>query len=148
MAAPIKGKDVLIKLDNGGNYQTIGGLRSSSITLNDEAVDVTHKDSDGYRTLLAGGGVNSITISGSGVFTDSTTENLLKDAYLAQQNRAVDGTSSQTPAFENFEFFIPTFFKFRGAFQITSLEYAGEFNGEGTYSMTFESSGVILVTAS
>ena len=51
MAAPIKGKDVLIKLDNSGAYQTIGGLRSSTITLNDEAVDVTHKDSDGYRTL-------------------------------------------------------------------------------------------------
>jgi len=142
-----KGKDVLIKLDNSGTYTAIGGLRSSSITLNDEAVDITTKSSNGYRTLLAGAGVNSISISGSGVFTDDAIENLMKDAYLAQQNLAVDGTSAQTPAFENFEFFIPTFFKFRGAFQITSLEYAGEYNGEATYSMSFESSGIIAVTA-
>lgn len=142
-----KGKDVLIKLDNSGTYTAIGGLRSSSITLSDEAVDITNKSSDGYRTLLAGAGVNSISISGSGVFTDDAIENLMKDAYLAQQNLAVDGTSAQTPAFENFEFFIPTFFKFRGAFQITSLEYAGEYNGEATYSMSFESSGIIAVTA-
>jgi TP901-1 family phage major tail protein len=142
-----KGKDVLIKLDDGGTYTTIGGLRSSSITLSDEAVDITNKSSSGYRTLLAGAGVNSIAISGSGVFTDDAVENLLKDAYLAQQNIAVDGTSAQTPAFENFEFYIPTFFKFRGAFQITSLEYAGEYNGEATYSMSFESSGIIAVTA-
>ena len=142
-----KGKDVLIKLDNSGTYTAIGGLRSSSITLSDEAVDITNKSSDGYRTLLAGAGVNSISISGSGVFTDDAIENLMKDAYLAQQNLAVDGTSAQTPAFENFEFYIPTFFKFRGAFQITSLEYAGEYNGEATYSMSFESSGIIAVTA-
>ena len=142
-----KGKDVLIKLDDGGTYTAIGGLRSSSITLSDESVDITNKSSSGYRTLLAGAGVNSISISGSGVFTDDAIENLMKDAYLAQQNIAVDGTSAQTPVFENFEFYIPTFFKFRGAFQITSLEYAGEYNGEATYSMSFESSGIIVVTA-
>lgn len=143
-----KGKDVVIKLDNSGNYQTIGGLRSSSITLNDESVDVTTKDSSGYRTLLAGAGIQSVSISGSGVFTDSTTEGLLKDAYLAQRNTsAADGTA-QTAAFENFEFFIPSFFKFTGAFQVTSLEYAGEYNGEATYSMSFESSGYVTVAAS
>ena len=32
---------------------------------------------------------------------------------------------------------------FTGAFQVTSLEYAGEFNGEVTYSMSFESAGAI-----
>jgi len=143
-----KGKDVLIKIDNGsGTQTTIGGLRSSSITLSDESVDITTKSSSGYRTLLAGGGVNSISISGSGVFTDDVYENLMKDAYFAQQNLAVDGSTAQTPAFENFEFYIPTFFKFTGAFQITSLEYAGEYNGEATYSMSFESTGIILVTA-
>jgi TP901-1 family phage major tail protein len=142
-----KGKDVLIKVDNSGTYQTIGGLRSSSITLNDEAVDITNKSSNGYRELLAGGGVNSISISGSGVFTDSATEGLLKDMYLAQQNIQVDGSTAQTAAFRNLEFFIPQFFKFRGKFMIESLEYAGEYNGEATYSVTFQSSGIILITA-
>ena len=55
-----KGKEVLIKIwDGSDSYDIIGGLRSSSITLNDESVDVTTKDSSGYRTLLAGGGVKN-----------------------------------------------------------------------------------------
>lgn len=144
-----KGKEVLIKIDNGsGTQTTIGGLRSSSITLNDESVDITNKDSSGYRTLLAGGGVNSISISGSGVFTDSTTENLLKDAYINQLQFADNGSTANVPEFEDFEFFIPAFFKFTGKFQVTSLEYAGEYNGEATYSVSFESAGIIVVAAS
>jgi TP901-1 family phage major tail protein len=143
-----KGKDVLIRIDSSGTQTTIGGLRSSSITLNDESVDITTKDSKGYRTLLAGGGVNSISISGSGVFTDSTTENLMKTAYINQLQLADDGSTANVPEFEDYEFFIPAFFKFTGKFQITSLEYAGEYNGEATYSVSFESAGIIVVSAS
>tara|TARA_Y100000385_G_C13012551_1_gene602373 strand:- start:343 stop:786 length:444 start_codon:yes stop_codon:yes gene_type:complete len=143
-----KGKDVLIKIDSSGTQTTIGGLRSSSITLNDESVDITTKDSSGYRTLLAGGGVNSISISGSGVFTDTATEGLMKDAYINQLHFEADGSTANTPEFEDYEFFIPDFFKFTGKFQITSLEYAGEYNGEATYSVSFESAGIIVVSAS
>jgi len=32
---------------------------------------------------------------------------------------------------------------YAGTFQITSLEYGGEFNGEVTYSITLESSGAV-----
>ena len=138
-----KGKDVLIKINTTSTtYVTIGGLRSSSITLNDEAVDITNKDSGGTRTLLAGAGVNSISISGSGVFTDSTTEVLVRTTFAGQQNTS-DGTSGQTPAYKNFKFEIPDLGSYTGAFQITSLEYAGEYNGETTYSMSFESAGYI-----
>ena len=43
-----KGKDVLMKINTSGStYVTIGGLRSTSITLNDEAVDITNKDKPG-----------------------------------------------------------------------------------------------------
>ena len=69
-----KGLDVLMKIDISGTKTTIGGLRSTSITLNDESVDITNKDSLGTRTLLAGAGVNSLSVSGSGVFTDSAAE--------------------------------------------------------------------------
>ncbi len=55
-----KGLDVLMKIDISGTKTTIGGLRSTSITLNDESVDITNKDSLGSRTLLAGAGVNSL----------------------------------------------------------------------------------------
>lgn len=141
-----KGLDVLMKIDISGTKTTIGGLRSTSITLNDESVDITNKDSLGTRTLLAGAGVNSLSVSGSGVFTDSAAEVAVRTAFQAQQNTS-DGSSAQTAAFESFEFIIPNLGTYTGAFQITSLEYAGEYNGEATYSMSFESAGYITFAA-
>jgi TP901-1 family phage major tail protein len=141
-----KGLDVLMKIDISGTKTTIGGLRSTSITLNDESVDITNKDSLGNRTLLAGAGVNSLSVSGSGVFTDSAAEVAVRTAFQAQQNTS-DGTSAQTAAFESFQFRIPNLGTYTGAFQITSLEYAGEYNGEATYSMSFESAGYITFAA-
>jgi TP901-1 family phage major tail protein len=138
--------DVLMKIDISGTKTTIGGLRSTSITLNDESVDITNKDSLGTRTLLAGAGVNSLSVSGSGVFTDSAAEVAVRTAFAAQQNTS-DGSSAQTAAFESFEFIIPNLGTYTGAFQITSLEYAGEYNGEATYSMSFESAGYITFAA-
>ena len=141
-----KGLDVLMKIDISGTKTTIGGLRSTSITLNDESVDITNKDSLGSRTLLAGAGVNSLSVSGSGVFTDSAAEVAVRTAFQAQQNTS-DGSSGQTAAFESFQFIIPNLGTYTGNFQITSLEYSGEFNGEATYSMSFESAGYITFAA-
>ena len=142
-----KGKDVLMKINTSGStYVTIGGLRSTSITLNDEAVDITNKDSLGTRTLLAGAGVNSISVSGSGVFTDSTAEALVRTTFQAQQN-STDGSSAQTPAFKSFQFLIPDLGTYTGSFMIASMEFAGEFNGEATYSFTFESASYVTFAA-
>ena len=142
-----KGLDMLLKINTSGStYATVGGLRSTSITLNDESVDITNKDSQGSRTMLAGGGVSSVSISASGVFTDAATEETVRAAFFAQQNTS-DGSSAQTPAFKNFQFLIPDFGTLTGQFQITSLEYAGEFNGEVTYSFAFESAGYITYAA-
>lgn len=141
-----KGLDMLLKMDISGTQTTVGGLRSTSITMNDEAVDVTNKDSLGTRTLLAGAGVNSISISGSGVFTDSACEVAVRAAFNLQQN-TTDGTTGQTPAFETFQFVIPDLGTYTGTFMIASIEYSGEFNGEVTYSMSFESAGYITFVA-
>lgn len=129
-----KGSAVLIKLDISGTATTIGGLRSSTITLNEEMVDITNKDSSNLRTLLPAAGVQSITISGSGVFTDSTAETTMRTNF--------GGASLQT-----IDFVIPDLGTYAGDFLCTSLEYAGEYNGEATYSMTFEGSGTITFTA-
>ena len=128
-----KGAAMLLKVGNGGSpetFTTIGGLRSTSITLNDEAVDVTNKDSSGNRTLLADGGIHSMSISGSGVFTDAASETTLRGLMNAS-------------SFTNFQLLIPDFGTYTGAFMVGTLEYAGEHNGEVTYSITLESSGAI-----
>ena len=129
-----KGSAVLIKTTVSGSLTTIGGLRSSSITLNDEMVDISNKDSSNNRTLLPNGGIQSMSISGSGVFTDSASE---------QQLRTDFGAST----FTAYSFIVPDLGTFAGSFQITSLEFAGEYNGEATYSVTLESSGAITFTA-
>ena len=129
-----KGSAVLIKIAVSGSQTTVGGLRSSSITLNDEMVDITNKDSSNNRTLLPQGGIQSMSISGSGVFTDATSETQLR-------------TNFGGATLSSMSFVIPDLGTYAGSFQITSLEYAGEFNGEATYSLTAESSGAITFTA-
>ena len=128
-----KGSAMLIKSGNGAGsevFTTIAGLRSSSLTVNNESVDVTNKDSSNNRTYLAAAGIQSTSISGSGVFTDAASETTLKTNALADTHN-------------NYQFLVPNFGTFTGAFQVTSLEYAGEFNGEVTYSCSFESAGAI-----
>ena len=128
-----KGSAMLMKVGNGGSpetFTTIGGLRSTSLTINNESIDVTNKDSSNNRTLLAAAGVQSISVSGSGVFTDAASETTIKTNVLAD-------------SIDNYQFLVPDFGTFTGGFQVTSVEYAGEFNGEVTYSMSFESSGAI-----
>ena len=132
-----KGSARLRKVGKGASpevFSTIAGLRSTSLTVNNESVDVTNKDSSGKRSLLAAAGVQSISVSGSGVFTDGASETTIKTNALAD-------------TIDNYQFLVPDFGTFTGAFQVTSLEYAGEFNGEVTYSMSFESGGAITFAA-
>ena len=136
-----KGSSFLLKDNSTGTPATIGGLRSTSMTINGEAVDITSKDSNAFissgndkaRDLLQGGGVGSMTISASGVFTDSSTENILRGF-------AFDG------AIQSYDLVFSDGSKISGAFLITSYERAGEFNGEETYSVTLESSNTITYT--
>ena len=128
-----KGSALLMKIGDAASpevFTTIGGMRSTSLTMNDEMVDVTNKDSTNARTILAQGGVNSISVSGSGVFTDSASEATLKGKF-------------NVAALTNYQFLVPDFGTFTGTFMLTTLEYGGEYNGEVTYSFTFESSGAI-----
>ena len=129
-----KGSALLLKIgaDNttsaaSDTYTTVGGLRSTSITMNDEAVDVTTKDSSNVRELLANGGIQTLSISGSGVFTDAASETTLRSAFGASD-------------FHNFQVIIPDFGTYTGEFMVASLEYADEYNGEVSYSVTLENS--------
>ncbi len=136
-----KGSSFLLKDNSTGTPATIGGLRSTSMSINGEMVDVTTKDSNAFvtsgndkaRDLLEGGGIRSMSISASGVFTDSSTENILRGF-------AFDG------AIQNYDLIFGDGSKVAGAFLITSYERAGEYNGEETYSVTLESHNTITYT--
>lgn len=131
-----KGRELLIKVDtNGsGSFSTVGGLRSRSISFNAETVDVTDGDSaNQWRELLENGGVKSATITGSGIFKDSSSEGTVRSYFFSQQH-------------EEFQFIIPDFGTVEGLFQVSAIDYAGEYNGEVTYSMTFESAAELAFT--
>ena len=136
-----KGSSFLLKENSTGTPATVGGLRSTSMSINGEMVDITNKDSNAFissgndkaRDLLQGGGVRSMSLTASGVFTDSSTENLV-------WGFAFDG------AIQNYDLVFSDGSKIAGAFLITSYERAGEFNGEETYSLTLESSNTITYT--
>ena len=132
-----KGRELLIKVDTtgGGSFSTVGGLRSRAISFNGETVDVTDGDSaNQWRELLEGAGIKSATITGSGVFKDSATEEDVRGYFFGGN-------------IEDYQFIVPDFGTIEGAFQVTALDYSGEYNGEVAYSMTFESAGALSWTA-
>jgi TP901-1 family phage major tail protein len=46
----------------------------------------------------------------------------------------------------DFQVVIPDFGIVEGAFQVTSLEYAGALNGEATYELSLQSAGALTFT--
>jgi TP901-1 family phage major tail protein len=131
------GKDLLVKLDltGSGTFETIAGLRATRIAFNAETVDVTSLESQGgWRELLAGAGVRSASISGSGVFRDANTDERARAIFF----------NSEVP---DFQVVIPSFGVVEGPFQIVSIEYAGSHNGEATYEMSLASAGELTFVA-
>ena len=131
------GKDLLVKIDMTGNglFETAAGLRATRISLNAETVDVTSLESTGgWRQLLGGAGVKTASISGSGVFKDEDTDERARQIFF-------DG---ETP---DFQVIVPGFGTLEGAFQITSIEYAGSHNGAATYELSLASAGALTFVA-
>lgn len=129
------GAAFLLAMGDSGNpvqYRTVAGLRTTQLSLAADPVVVTHKGSGGWRELLPSGGVKSVSISGAGVFTGS-------EAEMALKARALSGV------LELFEVRFEGGERLRGRFQVTRLDYAGDFNGERTYTLALESSGVVEV---
>jgi len=124
-----KGKDLLIKIHDGAGFVTVAGLRARRLAFNAETVDVTHAESAGrWRELLEGAGVKRAGLSGRGLFKDAASDAAMRQAFF-------DG------AVKTFQVVIPDFGTVDGPFQITSLEFAGEHDGEVTYEMSLESAG-------
>jgi TP901-1 family phage major tail protein len=130
-----KGKDLLVKIDDAGSFVTVAGLRTRRLAFNAETVDITHAESAGrWRELLEGAGIKRAAISGRGLFKDASTDALMRQTFF-------DG------AVKTYQIVIPDFGAITGAFQITSLEFAGEHNGEVTYEIAIESAGELTFAA-
>ena len=128
-----KGSAFLLKVGDGAAtpvYTTIAGLRTTQMSINGDPVVITNKGSGGWRELLSGAGVRSVSVSGAGVFTGSLAETRCK-------HHAFNGQLDDYElSFEGGE-------RLRGKFLVARLDYAGDFNGERSYTLALESSGQV-----
>jgi len=72
-----KGSAFLLKIGDGASplaFQTVAGMRTTQMSVNGEAVNVTSKESGGWRELLSGAGVRSVSVAASGIYTGSAAE--------------------------------------------------------------------------
>ena len=129
-----KGSAFLLKVGDGQavlTFATVAGMRTTQLSVNGEAVVVTSKDSGGWRQLLSGAGVRSVSVSAAGVFTGSAAETRVKASALSGV------LDDYRLTFESGE-------TMTGRFLVTRLDYAGDFNGERSYTLTLESSGAVV----
>ncbi len=116
--------------DNAGAYLIIANMRSNSKNKANDKIDVTDKDGMPWTELLEGG-VQSMEVSGAGVFSDAATVAQLEkwaDAGNIKNFRVLDGLGNMKT----------------GPFFVASFEHTGEHNKEQTYSIKLSSAGTIV----
>lgn len=132
-----RGKDLLLKLGDGDvseTFSVIGGLRTKTLSLNAQTVDVTHSQSaGGWRELLAGAGVRQASISGAGVFLNDAAAEEARAVFFANEAR-------------NWQIVVPGFGTIEGPFLIANLDYAGEHDREASMALALESAGALSFT--
>jgi len=128
-----KGSAFLLKISNGASpaaYQTVAGLRTTQMSISGDPVVITSKQSGGWREMLSGAGVRSVSVSAAGIFLGSAAEAQVRA-------NAMNGTLDDYElSFEDGE-------KLRGRFLVQKLDYSGDFNGERNYTLQLESSGPV-----
>src|SRR5690554_5434687 len=127
--AAAAGRKLIIRRDG----TPIAALRSRTITLNGEPIDVTSDDDNGAQTLLPEAGQVSFNISFSGV---------MKDSDLIASHQAL-GAQAQ---FEDLEIEFPDGATISGDFFFASLTITGEYNDAITVEGEFQSSGLATFT--
>ena len=129
-----KGSAFLLKISDGATppvYQTVAGLRTTQMSVTGDTVVITNKGSGGWRELLSGAGVRSVSVSAAGIFLGSAAETQIRANAMA-------GT------LDDYELSFEDGAKLHGRFLIQRLDYAGDFNGERNYTVQLESSGEVV----
>ena len=132
------GRDFLLKVSDGTSpttFNTVGGLRNVSLTLNNNPVDVTNVSSGGFREYMADGGVQSASLSGDGIFDSATVGAAL--LWQAARSRTLVGAEGVSGHGD----------RFVGAWAVTSYRRGGTFDGAETFTVAMESHGELVYEA-
>ena len=113
-----------------------------SISISADTIDITDKDSAGFRTLI--GGTKSFSLSADGLMdfnpTDATVTEVdeLTTQMLARTAVTFDFTLATTASGDYF---------YTGSGFITSVEISGGTEDAPSYSVSIEGSGALTTTA-
>ena len=118
----------------------IAAATDCSLSLNVETIDITTKDSAGFRELLGGVRSGSISVSGLVDYLDASNKDVT-DLWTAWEARTAVTVKFAKANEETGEL------SFSASAIITSLEQSGGTEDTATYSATFELTGAITDTA-
>lgn len=131
--AAAAGRALLIAYDSGAGAVDILGQTTGTITVNREPIDITTKEDDGVRTLLADLGTFAVDIA---------MEGILKDGILAGL-----GFDSAPTALYDFEVVVAGIGTLTGEWFLGNFEVTGEDGANAiTFSTTLMSSGDVTFT--
>ena len=122
------GRDFVLLVNDGLSYARVEAQRSTSLSISSESVDSTVKGED-WRDILQGAGINSAQVTLSGVTSNSPMYMFLLSKKLSREHvdcRIDDSVGA---------FLV-------GIFKIVSIAASGTHNGEETYDITLDSTGL------
>lgn len=133
-----KGRDLLVQIHDGSadfadaNYVTVGGFKNNDLSIEGESIEITSKDSPGFKEALSGAGNIKIGITGTGVFVDDASFRRVHEHMISQthlQSRII----------------VPDFARYTGPFEVASLKVTGNENDAVTYDISLDSAGAVTI---
>jgi len=122
-----------ISANGGSTFTTIGGVRTKTVAVNNNPVDITNDGSNGFREMLADGGTQGVDISFDGVVVNDTAyETLLSQAH------------DRTAIYWKFNFADAGVITAK--FVVGSISYGAAHDNAQTFSISAMSSGTVTFT--
>lgn len=113
-------------------FVVVGGLRNTSLTINNNPADITNAASNGLREFLPDGGIQEFSLTADGVYDSKTTGAKLV-ATSAVQRKLIEGriVSGHGDSFV-------------GTFVISSITRTGNFQEAETFNISIQGAGQIV----
>ena len=121
----MKGALFLLEVEIDSVFTVLAAMRTTTMAVNNETVDVTSKG-DLQRELLENCGIQSVSIKAQGCI--SSADSYKKISYAANTGEILNVKINSS----NGEIY-------SGGFILSAFETSGEYNKDGLYSITLES---------
>ena len=135
--AASRGRLMLLKIGDGASpevFTQVDHLRTTSLAINNEMVDISSKDTNGWREVGENMGISSMTLTASGIQFDSTVQALME-------------ANCRGGAVDNYQMTFDNGDEYEVAMQVTSFTRSGGYNDAETFDLTLESANIPIFTA-